>query len=141
MIYLTAEVGFLQFSNHNQVVQHQQSNRSNLRYFIVPNQILSKMTASFCYIHSRSTTRWSRPCGTNVSSSWPKKLFFLVPCLLRLKTKIGNREKHQEKHGKYPKKPGKQQVKHEETYGEMGGQHYTRRISVPVFNPLHTYPD
>ena len=36
-----------------------------------------------------------------------------------VKPKIGNREKHQRKHGKYPNKLGKQQVKHEETYGEM----------------------
>ena len=32
-----------------------------------------------------------------------------------------NREEHQGKHGAYPKKLGKQEVKHEETYGEMGG--------------------
>ena len=36
-----------------------------------------------------------------------------------VRPKIGNREKHQGKHGKYSKKLGKQ-VKHEEMYGEMG---------------------
>ena len=35
------------------------------------------------------------------------------------KRKIGNREKHQWKHWKYPKKLGKQKMKHEETHGEM----------------------
>ena len=40
--------------------------------------------------------------------------------LAKLRLKIGNREKHQRKHGKYPKKWEKQWVKHEETYGEMG---------------------
>ena len=34
---------------------------------------------------------------------------------LCVKPKTVNREKHQRKHGKYPKKLGKQQVKHEET--------------------------
>ena len=36
-----------------------------------------------------------------------------------VRPKIGNREKQQGKHGKYPKKLGKQWVKHEQTYGEM----------------------
>ena len=36
-----------------------------------------------------------------------------------VRPKIGNWEKNQGKLGKWPKKLGKQQVKHEETYGEM----------------------
>ena len=42
------------------------------------------MAASFCYIHSRSTTRSLRPCCTNASSFYcQKNYFFLVSCLLR----------------------------------------------------------
>ena len=40
--------------------------------------------------------------------------------LLFVRPKIGNREKHQGKQGKHPKKLGKQKVKHEETYGKIG---------------------
>ena len=49
-----------------------------------------------------------------------------------VRPKIGKREKHQGKHGKYPKKLGKQ---YEETYGEMRGNVLriaTRCISKPL---------
>ena len=60
------------------------SNRSGFHYFIAPTQNLSRMVASSCYIHSRSTTRSLRPCSTNVSSLYcQKSSFFLVSCLLR----------------------------------------------------------
>ena len=39
-----------------------------------------------------------------------------------VRPKIGNREKHQGKHGKYPKKLGKHLVKHEKMYMEMRGE-------------------
>ena len=78
-------IGFLQLCNHNQVPQHQQPNRSGLHYFIAPTQNLSKMDASFCYIHSRSTTCSLRPCGTNVPSLYcQKSSFFLASYLYAL---------------------------------------------------------
>ena len=39
--------------------------------------------------------------------------------MLNVISKIENSEKHQEKHGKYLKKRGKQTVEHEETYDEI----------------------
>ena len=39
-----------------------------------------------------------------------------------VKPKIGNMEKHQGKYGKHTKELGKQYVKLEEMYGEMGGK-------------------
>ena len=84
LIQPTAEVGFRQLCNHNQVAQQQQSNRSGFHYFIATTQNLSKMAASFCYINSRSTSHSLRPCGTNVSSLYcQKSSFVLVSCLLR----------------------------------------------------------
>ena len=53
------------------------SNRSGFHYFIAPTQNLSRMVASSCYIHSRSTTRSLRPCSTNVSSLYCQKSSFL----------------------------------------------------------------
>ena len=38
----TPSVGFLQLCNHNQVAQHQQSNRSGLHYFIAQLKIYQK---------------------------------------------------------------------------------------------------
>ena len=38
---------------------------------------------------------------------------------LHVRPNIGNREKHQGKHGKHQNKLGKHSVKHEETYGKM----------------------
>ena len=105
LIYPTAEVGFLQLCNHNQMAKHQRSNRSgtqkNLHYFIAPTQNLSCCfiypAASFCFIqgpllaHSRSTTRSFKVHYSlietvrykRVKLILPKKLFFLVSCLLR----------------------------------------------------------
>ena len=41
--------------------------------------------------------------------------------MIFVRPKKRNREKHQGKHGKYPKILGNQLVKHEETYGKMAG--------------------
>ena len=46
--------------------------------------------------------------------------YYLVIVISFVRPKIGNREKQQRKRGKYPKKLGKQQTKHEGTYREMG---------------------
>ena len=82
LISQTAEVDLLQLCDHNQVAQHQQSN-SGLHCFIATTKDLTKKAASFCYIHSRSTTGSLRPCRTNVKLIFPRKLFFLVSWLLR----------------------------------------------------------
>ena len=64
-----------------------------------------------------------------------------------VRPKIASREKHQGKHEKYPKKLGKQYVKHEETNGEMGetcrelplGEFLSHLVT--IFKPLHTLPN
>ena len=78
-----------------------------------------------------------RICGLKCVNREERKKLLSSKKLLRssydvVRTKIRNREKHQGKHGKCPKKLGKQQVKHEETYGEMGEKCITRRISEPL---------
>ena len=64
-----------------------------------------------------------------------------------VRPKIANREKQQGKHEKYPKKLGKQYVKHEETNGEMGETCRELPLGgflshlVTIFKPLHTLPN
>ena len=53
-----------------------------LTLFFAPAKNLSKLDASFCYIHSRSTTHSLRPCGTNVSGLYCQKSFFFSSFLL-----------------------------------------------------------
>ena len=66
-----------------------------------------------------------RICGLKCVNREERKKLLSSKKLLRssydvVRTKVRNREKHQGKHGKCPRKLGKQQVKHEITYGEMG---------------------
>ena len=75
------EVGFLQPCNHNQVAQHQESIRSSL--FYCPN---SKFIQNGCFIllypfkvHYSLIETMRYKC---VKLVLPKKLFFLVYCLL-----------------------------------------------------------
>ena len=60
-----------------------------------------------------------------------------------VRPKLANREKHQGKHEKYPKKLRKQYVKHEETNGKMGELPLGGFLShlVTIFKPLHTLPN